>query len=155
MKEWTTEQTDSQDIIDEALQAAWENGTLEGEEHGDPSKTELRSLDGEAVIKVLEANGYMVRKPLQPTETSERGFLQGDRVRTAYGAEVRFVESSSAEGPHIWLFAEQPELGPSPPYLEPFDASCHMTLEQAKQIHDNLGGMIEAVAGRWGEEDSE
>lgn len=77
----------------------------------------------------------------EPLERSQRGFLQGAPVTTTYGAVIRFSESSAVNGPYIWMYCEQPDNG----VLDPFDAAAHMTMEQALQVHANLGQMLTSV----------
>lgn len=75
---------------------------------------------------------------------SERGFAFFEPTLTDYGAFVTVSESSSAESPKLWLDIKQPE----PEYggqLEAAEATAHMTLDQAKEIHAKLGAGIELL----------
>lgn len=83
------------------------------------------------------------------TPRNDRGFVATDETLTDYGSTVRFGESSSAEGPKLWMWTEQPP----PQYggqLEQGSVSTHMTLEQAREIHAKLGRMIEFTEKSWG-----
>ncbi len=74
---------------------------------------------------------------------SDRGFLYHSPIETAYGAIVRFYESSAASGPHIWMAVEQP-----PPVLasdlpqHPGRVHAHMTLDQARAVRESLDHII-------------
>ena len=70
MKDWKTGETKDQEIIDDALQAAWTNGVLEAAEPIEEGEERV-SVDGNAVLEALAHNGYMVVK----VEPSQRGFL--------------------------------------------------------------------------------
>lgn len=79
-----------------------------------------------------------------PIETNDRGFLTyaGGPIATDYGHTITVRESSSAEGPHLWLFigeSEQTEKG-----------SPHLSLAQAITLRAALDQFIESVPERWG-----
>jgi len=78
-----------------------------------------------------------------PVET-QRGFLiyGGDAVETSYGHSVRVQESSSAEGPHVWLFVGE---SPTVKAMDP-----HLSLAEAIEIRDRLDQFISMTAARWG-----
>lgn len=78
-----------------------------------------------------------------PTTEGDRGFLTygGGEIPTDYGHKIRVQESSSAEGPKVWLFISDS------PVTEGRDP--HLTLEQAIAVHAALGQFIEGVAERW------
>lgn len=78
----------------------------------------------------------------EPNNFSERGFAQYEPTETSYGAFVSVYESSSAMEPKLWLKIEQPEPE-YPGQLEAAEAYAHMTLEQAKEIHNKLGTAID------------
>lgn len=85
----------------------------------------------------------------EPTIT-DRGLAKWPPTSTSYGAEVLVYESSAAEAPHIWLGVDQPEPATSsPPELPAAIATAHMTLEQAEEVHANLGAAIEYVKKTW------
>lgn len=71
---------------------------------------------------------------------SDRGFLLygGSSVQTSRGHVVRVQESSSAEGPHVWLFTDP-------------DGDPHLSLADAIEIRDRLTQFIDSVEERWGE----
>lgn len=79
----------------------------------------------------------------EPTPSNDRGFLTyaGGPIRTSYGHEVRVQESSSAEGPHVWLF-----IGDSPTTSSHHP---HLDLEQAVALRAALDQFIEGVPERW------
>lgn len=85
---------------------------------------------------------------------SNRGFIYLDDTTTDYGADVSIYESSSAEGPHIWLGIDQP-----PPdhggALQEASARAHMSLSQAEIVYAKLGRMIELTKERWSLEEAE
>lgn len=67
---------------------------------------------------------------------SDRGFVQGQEIKSEYGGFVRVYESSSAEGPHIWV-----RVMCSTDLNKPFDregdvqdACAHLTLDNAKLL---------------------
>lgn len=79
----------------------------------------------------------------EPTPSNDRGFLTyaGGPIETSYGHTIRVQESSSASGPHVWLF-----IGDSPqvPGHDP-----HLNLEQAIALRAALDQFIQAVPERW------
>lgn len=81
----------------------------------------------------------------EPVPSNDRGFLLygGREIPTDYGHAVRVQESSSAEGPHVWLF-----IGDSPQVEKHHP---HLSLEQAIAVHAALGQFIESVPERWGD----
>ena len=83
---------------------------------------------------------------------SNRGFYQHlDDFPTDYGALVSVYESSSAEGPKVWLSINQPPPA-HPGALEEARAVAHMTREQAIVVRDALTEWIDVVPERWGDE---
>jgi hypothetical protein len=78
-----------------------------------------------------------------PVPWNDRGFLVfgGRPIPTSYGHEVTVRESSSAEGPAVWLF-----VGDS---VQVAGHDPHLTLEQAVAVHAALGQFIEGVAEKW------
>jgi hypothetical protein len=80
-----------------------------------------------------------------PVPASDRGFLLygGSAVRTSYGhpVEIRVQESSSARGPHCWLFVgEVPDSSSMDP---------HLSLADAIEIRDRLTQFIDDTPDRW------
>lgn len=67
MKDWKTGETKDQEIIDDALQAAWTNGVLEAAEPIEEGEERV-SVDGNAVLEALA-------HPL-PTEPGETFIFQ-------------------------------------------------------------------------------
>ena len=89
-----------------------------------------------------------------------RGFATYDEFTDTYGAKIRVQQSSSAEGPRVWIFAEHAEsrlperfrsrlaaagftrpeeLAELAAMLEP---SPHLDVEGAKRLRDALGAFI-------------
>jgi hypothetical protein len=79
----------------------------------------------------------------EPVPANDRGFLTygGREIPTDYGHTIRVQESSSAEGPKVWLFISDS------PVVEGHNP--HLTLEQAIAVHAALGQFVEGVAARW------
>jgi hypothetical protein len=92
--------------------------------------------------------------------TTDRGFTVYDEFTDTCGAKIRVQQSSSAEGPRIWIFAEH-----AAPRLRPFhlerlasagfstpvelaelasmlEPSPHLDVEQAKRLRDALDVFI-------------
>lgn len=86
---------------------------------------------------------------LEPT--NDRGFVANEETKTAYGATVRFGESSAAMGPHIWMWINQPPPQ-HPGMLEEAQASVHMNLAQAEEIRDKLNELIVHAKETWDED---
>lgn len=78
-----------------------------------------------------------------PVPASDRGFLLygGTPVNTSYGHPVRVQESSSASGPHCWLFIDE---APGTTKLSP-----HLSLADAIEIRDRLTQFIDGTPDRW------
>lgn len=78
-----------------------------------------------------------------------RGFARWEPTDTSYGATVEIYESGAASGPYIWLYVNQP----APEYpiggLPQVEATAHMSLDQAKEIHAKLGAAIEFMSTRF------
>lgn len=70
-------------------------------------------------------------------DKSSRGFLQGGPIPSEYGGSIRAYESSSAEGPHLWVRIECP-VDFNNPDGERKDAVVHLTLENAKALEKQL-----------------
>lgn len=78
-----------------------------------------------------------------PVET-QRGFLiyGGGSFPTSYGHELRVQESSSANGPHVWIFIGESGTTKS---MDP-----HLSLEEAIDLRDRLNQFISMTTARWG-----
>lgn len=63
------------------------------------------------------------------TKRTERGFAIYAEFADSYGSEIRVQESSSAEGPHVWIFCRNV----SAPNMDP-----HLTPAQARRVRDAL-----------------
>lgn len=64
--------------------------------------------------------------------TSDRGFDHLPPIEGAYGGQVRVYESSSAEGPHIWLNAKD----------STDDATLHLTAADAVKLAEQIMFLI-------------
>ncbi|GAA0494138.1 hypothetical protein Ade02nite_20650 [Paractinoplanes deccanensis] len=73
---------------------------------------------------------------LTPT-TSGRGFGYLPKIPSEYGGHVAVHESSSAEGPHIWLRATEEMPG-----KEPVQAAIHLTAESAWRLSEQLQKLV-------------
>lgn len=81
--------------------------------------------------------------------TTLRGFYDyGSPVETSYGDVVSLRESSSAEGPHCWLYIQDRPEGRA---IEG-QSAAHMSLTEAIAIRDRLNAFIDQVSQRWGAE---
>lgn len=70
-----------------------------------------------------------------------RGFKHGEKIAGTYNDTVKVSESSLASGPHIWIWVQCPEN------LNDLDgprkkAECHMTLDAAEGLRDQLNYII-------------
>lgn len=74
-----------------------------------------------------------------------RGFAIYLNIVDTYGTKVRVQESSSAEGPHIWIFCD-------PMSEEQKGTSPHLNLEQAEAVRDALDRAIARGKQLWGDE---
>lgn len=79
----------------------------------------------------------------QPKWTSPRGFDYTAPIQSTYGGEVSASESSSAEGPHIWLWATNPAKlnhpnGPQPKQ----ETAIHLTAENAWRLAEQLMTLV-------------
>lgn len=68
---------------------------------------------------------------------SDRGFGRLPEIPSEYGGGIRVYESSSAEGPHLWLTATAPadlndRKGPT------VEAPLHMTLDNAVKFAEQI-----------------
>jgi hypothetical protein len=69
-----------------------------------------------------------------------RGFGIYTQFRDSCGSEVRVQESSSAEGPHIWIFCKNED----PMWNKGTEPSPHLTVAQARRVRDALDRFIRA-----------
>ena len=79
---------------------------------------------------------------------TERGFHNyGRPVHCTYGTEVWVRESSSADGPHVWMFLkEDRSVLPSTP---PGEAACHLNASQAREVIRRLQTWLDVIPSRW------
>jgi hypothetical protein len=82
------------------------------------------------------------------TTRSDRGFHQyGEDHRCCYGTKIRVYESSSAEGPHVWLALEQDVTVLNKP--EPGIAHAHLDEAQARILIARLQAWVDEIPTRW------
>lgn len=79
---------------------------------------------------------------------TDRGFKHLEPFTCNYGTTVKVYESSSAEAPHIWLRLQQGGLRTSGDTsvggaLEVSEAVAHLSLEEAKQLRDQLDWLMD------------
>ena len=90
----------------------------------------------------------MENGPVEITERSDRGFHQyGSAVVDSYRGEVSVFESSSAEGPHVWLSVTDATWNKRP---TPGQASAHLNEEQARAVIARLQAWLGEIHERWG-----
>lgn len=82
---------------------------------------------------------------------NERGFAIYEEFTDSYGSEVRVQESSSAMGPHCWIFCANENFGyPDPKGKDRSKVwTPHLTLEQARRVRDALNAFIVHAGTRW------
>lgn len=73
---------------------------------------------------------------------NERGFMVYTQFRDSYQSEIRVQESSSAEGPHVWIFCN-----PSVPSRPGESMAPHLTRAQAKRVRDALDRFLRHTGG--------
>jgi hypothetical protein len=77
---------------------------------------------------------------------SDRGFSRLPLIPGDYGGDAQVYESSSAEGPHLWLKVTEPEdlnahaAGKDTPMKE---CHLHLPLENAAKLRDQLTWLID------------
>jgi len=85
------------------------------------------------------------------TKRGDRGFHQyGEPFRCTYRTEVAVYESSSAEGPRVWL-----RLTCDPRYLKnqpEGEGTAHLNEEQARTLVAMLTAWLDEIPSRWGQE---
>jgi hypothetical protein len=94
--------------------------------------------------------GPMPAAPPAVATTTDRGFKHYEDVTTDRGEMVKVYESSSAEGPHLWLqvTGEAHLEGPRcdavgiPFGVAPASCAAHLTLDQARAVRDRLDAAI-------------
>lgn len=71
----------------------------------------------------------------------DRGFHgYGKPFKDSYGTEVEVYESSSAEGPHVWVKAD-PSMTPA--------AHLHLNAKQALELIRRLQTWMDEIPKRW------
>jgi hypothetical protein len=92
----------------------------------------------------IEGDGPQGDPEDEGLEFSPRGFAMYGRVPTTYGEIVSVYESSSAEGPHIWMSFDAPDGDKEK------SQAVHLNLEQAIDVCNNLNRAIERGARLYG-----
>ena len=85
-------------------------------------------------------------------EPNQRGFLTWEATMTADRSLVSIAESSSAEGPHLWLRTTQPTWA-GRVRTGSAKTSAHLTLDQAEELESKLGLAIATLRLRLAGED--
>lgn len=81
--------------------------------------------------------------------TNERGFYKyGETQQCTYNTEIDVYESSSAEGPHVWLALEQDSN--IFPHARAGKAHAHLNEEQARVLISRLQAFVDDIPSRWG-----
>jgi hypothetical protein len=82
------------------------------------------------------------------TKRGDRGFHQyGVPVVCTYGSQVEVYESSSAEGPHVWIKVQvDPRVLTRQPYGE---GVAHLNEEQARAVIARLQAWLDEIPSRW------
>lgn len=143
------------EFFDRALVAAL--GGVTGAPGGTPARTafvwaaaltllrfgvRIVGLDGEQ--RRQEGEGAVKRLP-----RGDRGFLgYGQPLQCTYGTTIEVYESSSAEGPHVWL-----KLRQDPRVLrgeQAGEATAHLSEEQASAVVASLSAWLADIPARWG-----
>lgn len=79
----------------------------------------------------------------------DRGFHgYGTPLKCTYGTTMKVYESSSAEGPHVWLNVEVNHAVLS--RHQPGEASAHLNKKQAQALINRLQTWIDEIPSRWG-----
>jgi hypothetical protein len=74
-------------------------------------------------------------------QISERGFIHGDDIPSAYGGYIKVYESSAASAPHIWVRTVCPS-NLNDLTSTPIEAVAHLTLDDAARLRDQLSYLI-------------
>jgi len=77
------------------------------------------------------------------TETEREFHTYDEPFNDDHGKILTVRESSSAEGPHVWLCIE-------PPKQHPTLFSPHLSVKQATALRDRLNAWLEEVPKYWG-----
>lgn len=90
-------------------------------------------------------------KKTVPPKKTERGFGIYDEFTDSYGSTVKVQESSSAEGPHVWIFCQNEKYGrPDPTGVDRSkDFTPHLSYEQAKRVRDALNDFLLHARETW------
>ncbi len=78
----------------------------------------------------------------------------GPPMRCSYGSVIEVYESSSAEGPHVWLKVDASGwLTRERSHRNPGDfavGTAHLNEEQARALIDSLQTWLDEIPARWG-----
>lgn len=90
--------------------------------------------------------GTSQNRPVRVYKRGDRGFHgYGKPVRCTYDTQVEVYESSSAEGPHVWL-----RLTANPAMLRalaPGESVAHLNVKQAQEVIRRLQTWLGEVGG--------
>lgn len=83
----------------------------------------------------------------------DRGFIgYGEPVLCTYQTKIEVYESSSAEGPHVWLALRQDSRVLREAAAG--EAHAHLSADQARQVIARLQAFLDDIPERWGQEDA-
>ncbi len=92
--------------------------------------------------------GVPVKKRLRVVD-NDRNLGRYAEFKDSYGADVKVSQSSSAEGPHVWLFIKGGGANrPDHHLTEKGEAATHLSLAQAALVRDALSEWLEDFAPR-------
>lgn len=78
----------------------------------------------------------------------DRGFIgYGQPFDCTYGTSVETYESSSAEGPHLWLALRGGEALRA--RAVPGEAHAHLDEDQVRALRDRLQAFLDDIPSRW------
>lgn len=85
----------------------------------------------------------MTKKRMRVVD-NDRNLGRYAKFTDSYGAEVKVSQSSSAEGPHVWIFVKGGGANdPNHHAHEPGGAAAHLTQKQATLVRDALSEWLE------------
>lgn len=84
---------------------------------------------------------------IQITENARGFHVYGEPVVCTYGSRVSVYESSSANGPHVWLNIEcDPNILSK---LKEGEGTAHLSADQAREVIARLQAWLDEISSRW------